>query len=78
MPFNSEAQFKLADLLYRCAQVSALNIDTLLEIWAQSVHEFDTSAPFKSHDDIHTTIDSSMLGDIPWQCMVTQVPENVD
>ena len=77
-PFNSEAQFKLADLLYRRAQVSAPNIDTLLEIWAQSVHEFDTSAPFKGHEDIHTTIDSSMLGDVPWQCMVTQVPENAD
>ena len=77
-PFNSEAQFKLADLLYRRAEVSASNIDALLEIWAQSVHEFDTSAPFKSHEDLHTTIDSSILGDVPWQCMVTQVPEDAD
>jgi len=77
-PFNSKAQFKLADLLYRRAEVSASNINTLLEIWAQSVHEFNTSAPFKNHEDIYTTIDLSILGDVPWQCMVTEVPEDVD
>ena len=27
---------------------------------------------------MYTTIDSSVLGDVPWQCMVTQVPEDVD
>jgi len=78
MPFNSEAQFKLADLLYRHAEVSAPNIDALLEIWVQSVHESNTLAPFKNHEDMHTTIDSSTLGDVPWQCMVTQVPEDAD
>jgi len=77
-PFDSEVQFKLADLLYHCAEVSASNIDTLLKIWAQSAHEFGALAPFKNHEDMHAKIDSSILGDVPWQCMVTQVREDVD
>ena len=27
---------------------------------------------------MYTTIDSSVLGDVPWQCMATEVPEDVD
>jgi len=77
-PFDSEVQFQLADLIYRQAELSASNIDALLEIWAQSVHDLDASAPFKNHNDVYATIDSSVLGDVPWQCMVTQVPEDVD
>jgi len=77
-PFDSKVQFELADLLYRRAEVSASNIDALLEIWAQSVHDFDASPPFKNHVDMHATIDSSVLGDVPWQCMVTQVPDDVN
>jgi len=77
-PFDSEVQFQLADLIYRWAELSASNINALLEIWAQSVHDLDAFAPFKNHDDIYATIDSSVLGDVPWQCMVTEVPEDVD
>ena len=77
-PFDTKAQFEIADLLYRRAEASASNIDSLFEIWAQSVHEFDAFAPFKDHNDMYTTINSSVLRDVPWQCMVTKVPEDVD
>jgi hypothetical protein len=77
-PFKSEIQFKIADLLYRRAELSAPNIDTLLEIWAESLAESGGSAPFSSHEEMYDTIDSSKLGDIPWQCLLTAPPEEVD
>ena len=80
MPFSSEVPFKVADLLYCHAKLSALNIDTLLDLWAQSFEEFDGDqcAPFVNHKDLYTTIDSSTLGDVPWQCLVTGVSGNTD
>ena len=77
-PFDSEVQFQVADLLYRRAQVSASNIDALLELWAQSVEDFEASAPFHNHQDLHAVIDSSPLGDVPWQCMETRAPDHGD
>jgi len=32
MPFSSEVQFKVADLLYRRTELSASNIDLLLDL----------------------------------------------
>jgi len=55
-----------------------MNIDTLLELWASSLNGLDASSPFRSHQEMHSIIDSSILGDIPWQCMVTAVSEDVD
>ena len=80
MPFSSKVLFKVADLLYRHAELSALNINTLLDLWAQSFEEFDGDqhAPFVNHEDLHTTIDSSTLGDVPWQCLVTGVSGDTD
>ena len=78
MPFDTKAQFEIADLLYHCAEASTSNIDSLFEIWAQSVHEFNAFAPFKDHNDMYATINSSVLRDVPWQCMVTGVPEDID
>ncbi|KAI9429761.1 hypothetical protein H4582DRAFT_1826008, partial [Lactarius indigo] len=77
-PFENEVQFQLADLIYRRAELSATNIDTLLQLWAQSLSEFDSAAPFESHEDLYSLIDSSAHGDVPWECLVTTVPEDVD
>ena len=78
-PFRSEVQFKVADMLYRRAELSASNVDALLELWKESLREIDPTkcAPFEGHEDLYATIDSSTLGDIPWQCLVTR-PENID
>ena len=80
MPFSSEVQFKVADLLYRRAELSTSNIDLLLDLWAESLEELDASegAPFKNHDELYSTIDSSTLGDIPWQCLVTGISDDID
>ena len=76
--FHSESQFMLADLLYHCAEVSASNVDALLDIWAQTSVKADRLAPFKSHVHIHATIDAFKLGDVSWQCFVTGYTGNVD
>lgn len=79
-PFSSEVQFKIADLLYRRAELSMSNIDLLLDLWAESLEDLDASqgAPFKNHEELFSTIDSSTLGDIPWQCLVTEISDDVD
>lgn len=79
-PFNSEVQFKVADLVYRRAELSASNIDALLDLWAQSFEDVDPPqcSPFENHEDLYATIDSSTLGDIPWQCLVTQIPDDIN
>lgn len=71
-------QFRLADLLYWCAELSTANVDTLLELWAISMAEFNVPTPFRSNQDMHTIIDSSQFGDIPWECLVTGFSEDVD
>jgi Plavaka transposase len=76
-PFNSEVQFELADLLYRRAELSTTNVEDLLELWARSLSVSGTPAPFRSCREMHTFIDSSMLGDSPWQCLVSS-PDGVD
>jgi hypothetical protein len=44
----------------------------------ESLAEYDAPAPFNSHEELYNTIDSCVLGDIPWQCLVTVVPEDVN
>ncbi|KAH9021931.1 hypothetical protein EDB84DRAFT_1511344 [Lactarius hengduanensis] len=76
-PFADRVQFELADLVYRRAELSAPNIDAILNLWAQSMSEFDASAPFKNHEEMHAIIDSSALGDIPWECLMTIPSEDI-
>src|SRR6267142_1527941 len=76
-PFNSKVQFKVADLVYHHTEISASNIDTLVEIWAQSLSKYGACTLFESHSEMHCVIDSSALGNIPWQCLMTDVPDGV-
>ena len=76
-PFDSEIQFKVADLLYRSVEMSVTSLNTLFELWDLSMSYFDARGPFQSHQEMHDTIDSSVLGDIPWQCLVTGISDNV-
>jgi hypothetical protein len=77
-PFADEVGFEVADLMYRRAQLSALIIDTILDLWTQSMSEFGASSPFKNHDELHATIDSSTVGDVPWECLVTRLSDDDD
>ncbi len=76
-PFESEVQFKLADFLYHWVELSVSNVEILLDLWAESMSEFGASAPLDTFEEMHILIDSSTLGDAPWQCMVTTPSEGV-
>ncbi|KZP06801.1 hypothetical protein FIBSPDRAFT_763842, partial [Athelia psychrophila] len=66
-PFDSRAHFELADFLYKQNQMSAGDIDKLLKIWGQHAAATGGEAPFQSHKDLYKTIDSTPVGDVPWQ-----------
>ena len=47
--------------------MSVRNIDVLLDLWATTLLKHDDMPPFANHTDLFNTIDSTPLGDIPWQ-----------
>ena len=77
MPFKDEVQFEVADLLYRRAELSSRNLDSLLQLWSQSMGGIGF-APFEDRGSMHAAIDSSTLGDVPWHCLTTGFSGGVD
>ncbi|KAI0289882.1 hypothetical protein B0F90DRAFT_1861011 [Multifurca ochricompacta] len=69
----------IADLLYCRIEMSASNIDLLMKLWLASLEDsgLDTSEPFECHQDLYAKIDSSLLGDVPWQCFITGFSEDL-
>ena len=55
-------QFETADFLFKRTQMSAGNIDHLLQLWAAS-----GEAPFDNHTELYDTIDAIPVGGVPWQ-----------
>jgi hypothetical protein len=62
----------MADFVYRRDQMSAGNIDSLLDIWAASLFELGGQPPCTNHNDVYRAIDSIPLGDVPWQNFKTR------
>ena len=54
-----------ADLLFKKTEMSQANIDTLMQLWA--ITTSDGCALFSNHQEMLAMIDSTNLGDIPWQ-----------
>ena len=67
MPYAGQVEFGLADFFYSRNQMSASDIDTVLNIWSASATAYDESAPFQNHKHVYDTIDATPLGDIPWE-----------
>ncbi|OBZ74460.1 hypothetical protein A0H81_05119 [Grifola frondosa] len=65
-PYRSRIEFETADLLYRCTQMPAKNIDALMDLWEATLLKHQDHAPFVSHKDLYDTIDSTRLGDVKW------------
>ncbi len=55
-PFEDCVQFKAADFMYRCAEMSASDIDTLLRIWDASLTVHGSGAPFHNHRSLYQWI----------------------
>ena len=65
-PFENRTSFELADLLFCREQMSASNIDDLLQIWASTLPS-DRDPPFNNKQDMYNTLDAINEGDAPWQ-----------
>ena len=69
-PFQDRTGFELADLLYADEQMSAGNINALLEIWAASVSKHNDTPPFSNAAELYSTIDRTTLGQLLFEiCM---------
>ncbi|KAG1886571.1 hypothetical protein F4604DRAFT_1877832 [Suillus subluteus] len=66
-PYESRVAFETAEFLFTRNQMSAGQIDTLLDLWAATLIQYNDSPPFASHHDLYDTIDSTPLGDIAWE-----------
>ncbi|KAG2029452.1 hypothetical protein BDR03DRAFT_936837 [Suillus americanus] len=66
-PYESQVAFETAEFLYTRNQMSAGQIDTLLDLWAATLIRHNDSPPFTDHRDLYKTIDSTPLGDVAWE-----------
>ena len=70
-PYNSQAQFELAKLLYTKAPMSAGNINQLMKTGAAHGAKHGDEPPFLDHKDLYKTIDTTTTSHVPWQSFVT-------
>lgn len=68
-PYENKTQFLLADFLYRKAQMSAGNVNELMEIWDDFMSPYESFAPYQSATHLLDTIDATTLGDAPWHVL---------
>jgi hypothetical protein len=69
-PYNDRIAFETAERLYAKEQLSAAGIDSLMDLWRASFLQSgirDGGPPFLNHSELYDTIDSTPLGDVPWQ-----------
>ncbi|KAG1834004.1 hypothetical protein DFJ58DRAFT_719386 [Suillus subalutaceus] len=67
MPYNDRAEFETAEFLFMRNQMSAKQIDTLLDLWAATLIKHNDAPPFANHRDMYATIDATPLSDTPWK-----------
>ncbi|KAL0957322.1 hypothetical protein HGRIS_001130 [Hohenbuehelia grisea] len=67
-PFADQAEFHLADLLFRKVEMSAANQTELFEIMNILLARHGDQSPFETPKEMYDTIDSITLSDVPWQC----------
>ncbi|KAH9027218.1 hypothetical protein EDB85DRAFT_1893036 [Lactarius pseudohatsudake] len=72
MPYNNRLEFEVADVLYRHNQMSARDINCLLTLWAASLSAHNGKPPFANAAQMYSAIDSTPLGDTPWQSFSLQ------
>ncbi|KAG2339206.1 hypothetical protein BDR05DRAFT_977829 [Suillus weaverae] len=65
------AKFEMAEFLFTHNQMSAKQIDTLLDLWAATLIKHNDAPPFANHKDMYASIDATPLGDTPWKSFTT-------
>ncbi|KIK11762.1 hypothetical protein PISMIDRAFT_122128, partial [Pisolithus microcarpus 441] len=77
-PYNSRLEFELADFIYTHNQMSAANLNILLELWAASLVEAGASPIFSSYKEMYRTIDKTEVGDVEWQSFTVKYTGGVE
>lgn len=72
VPFHSNDEFELADLLFRRAEMSKSNINDLLHVLKTRATREGGTVPFKNCDNLHSAIDSITEGEVPWNSFSVQ------
>ncbi|KAH7905684.1 hypothetical protein BJ138DRAFT_1138203 [Hygrophoropsis aurantiaca] len=68
-PYRNCAEFELAEFLFTRNQMPAGQINTLMDlikVLLLQKGDNDLKPPFADHKDLYQTIDSTPLGDVPW------------
>jgi len=71
-PFDNRLQFELADFLFRRNQMSAGDINVILNLWAASLAIHDDGPPFSTAAHMYDTIDTIALGEVAWESFSLQ------
>ncbi|KAH7903898.1 hypothetical protein BJ138DRAFT_971089, partial [Hygrophoropsis aurantiaca] len=66
-PYRNRVEFETADLLYKRIQMSEGNMNLLFDLWAATLIKHNDKPPFANQADLLAVIDSTPLGDVPWQ-----------
>ena len=61
----------MADFLYRQEEMSARNINILLDLWALNMAKHDYVGPFSSCEYMYSVIDNIKHGDVLWKSFTT-------
>ncbi|KAL6308722.1 hypothetical protein BKA93DRAFT_725077 [Sparassis latifolia] len=66
-PYRNQTEFETAELLYTRDEMSAGNINSLLQLWAATLVKHDDHPPFEDTKDLYQCIDNTLLGEVRWQ-----------
>jgi hypothetical protein len=76
MPYHNHIDFELTEFLYKTVRMSAGSIDTLSQLIHTSVIAHGTGPDdinlFACNADLLATIDTTLVGDIPWKVSQTR------
>ncbi|KAG1724210.1 uncharacterized protein EDB91DRAFT_1255351 [Suillus paluster] len=71
-PYRDRVEFETAEFLYTRNQMSAGDINVLLDLWAATLLKHNDKPLFADCCDLHKTIDSTPVGDVKWQSFRVQ------
>ncbi|KAF9061853.1 hypothetical protein BDP27DRAFT_1484790 [Rhodocollybia butyracea] len=84
-PFDGEAEFRLADHLFRKVEMSQKDVNELLDIWSlfqrqraqRSGSDDNELGPFSEYCDMYGSIDDIHEGGAPWKCFQTSLDDTL-
>ena len=77
MPYRNRTEFETARFIFSQAKMSTRNIDILLDLWGATLLKHNDTPPYANHADLLDTIDSTPLGDVPWQTFSLNYNEDI-